>query len=62
MIPNGNDRRPPREPRPQSPQLTLRVALLGALAVVLFATIFFRLWVLQVLSTEAYQTEATPTP
>jgi penicillin-binding protein 2 len=53
-----SDRRPPREPRPQSPQLTLRVALFGGLAVVLFTVIFFRLWVLQVLSTDQYQSEA----
>ncbi len=54
----GNERRPPREPRPQSPQLTVRVALFGAIAVVLFGVLFFRLWVLQVLSTDRYQTEA----
>jgi penicillin-binding protein 2 len=52
-------RREPREPRPQSPQLTLRVALLGGVAVLLFTVIFFRLWVLQVLSSERYRTVAT---
>ena len=50
--------RPPREGRPQSVQLALRVAMLGGLAVVLFAVLFFRLWVLQVLSAERYQTAA----
>jgi penicillin-binding protein 2 len=50
--------RQPREGRPQSVQLALRVAMLGGLAVVLFAVLFFRLWVLQVLSAERYQTAA----
>jgi penicillin-binding protein 2 len=50
--------RPPREGRPQSVQLALRVAMLGGLAVVLFAVLFFRLWVLQVLSAERYETAA----
>jgi penicillin-binding protein 2 len=35
---------------PITPQLAWRVALLGAIAFVLFATVFFRLWSLQVLS------------
>jgi penicillin-binding protein 2 len=51
-------RRPPREERPQSPQLTLRVAALGGVAVILFVVLFFRLWVLQVLSAERYQQAA----
>ena len=51
-------RRPPREGRPQSVQLALRVAMLGGIAVLLFAVLFFRLWVLQVLSAESYQTAA----
>ena len=43
----------PSEPRaPVSPQLALRVAILGALAMAMFAIIFFRLWYLQVLSGE----------
>ena len=50
--------RPPREGRPQSVQLALRVAMLGGLAVVLFAVLFFRLWVLQVLSAERYVSAA----
>jgi penicillin-binding protein 2 len=44
-----------REQRPQSVQLTLRIALLGAVAACLFALLFFRLWVLQVLSAETYR-------
>ena len=51
-------RRSPREGRPQSVQLALRVAMLGGIAVLLFAVLFFRLWVLQVLSAESYQTAA----
>ena len=35
---------------PITPQLAWRVAVLGAVAFVLFATVFFRLWSLQVLS------------
>jgi penicillin-binding protein 2 len=48
-----------RDPRiPVSPQLALRVAVLGALAMAMFAIIFFRLWYLQVLSGEQYVQEA----
>jgi penicillin-binding protein 2 len=43
------DRRPPI-----TPQLAVRVAILGGFAFVLFATIFFRLWFLQVLSGDDY--------
>src|SRR5437016_13582794 len=47
------------EPRlPVSPQLALRVAILGGLAMALFAVIFFRLWYLQVLSGEKYVQQA----
>jgi penicillin-binding protein 2 len=49
---------PPREERPQSPQLALRVALFGAVAVLLFSLLFFRLWVLQVLAADKYRTAA----
>jgi penicillin-binding protein 2 len=35
---------------PITPQLAWRIAVLGAIAFVLFATVFFRLWSLQVLS------------
>ena len=45
-------------PRPISPQLALRVAVLGGVAVVLFAVVFFRLWYLQVLSGNDYVSQA----
>ena len=49
----------PREPRiPVSPQLALRVAIIGGVAMVMFGVIFFRLWFLQVLSGEQYVTQA----
>ena len=51
-------RRPERPRLPVSPQLALRVAILGGLALVLFAIIFFRLWYLQVLSGEQYVQQA----
>jgi penicillin-binding protein 2 len=41
-----------------SPSLALRVAILGGLALVMFAVIFFRLWYLQVLSGDHYLAEA----
>jgi len=41
---------PPGSRTPITPALALRVAVLGGLALVLFAIIFFRLWYLQVLS------------
>jgi penicillin-binding protein 2 len=48
-----------RDPRiPVSPQLALRVAVLGGLAMAMFAIIFFRLWYLQVLSGEQYVQQA----
>jgi penicillin-binding protein 2 len=39
-------------------RLALRIALFGGLAVVLFAVLFFRLWLLQVLDGEKYLAEA----
>ncbi len=39
---------------PMTPQLALRVAVIGGVALVLFALIFFRLWFLQVLSGSDY--------
>jgi penicillin-binding protein 2 len=50
----------PSDPRipPVSPQMALRVAVLGTLAMVMFAIIFFRLWYLQVLSGEQYVRQA----
>jgi penicillin-binding protein 2 len=41
-----------------TPGLALRVAILGGIALVLFAIIFFRLWYLQVLSGDRYLAEA----
>ena len=43
---------------PMTPQLALRVAMIGGLALLLFAIIFFRLWFLQVLSGSKYVAEA----
>jgi len=43
---------------PVSPQMALRVAILGGIAVVMFGVIFFRLWYLQVLTGEQYVQEA----
>ena len=47
------DRRPPI-----TPQLAVRVAVLGGMAFVLFAIIFFRLWFLQVLTGDDYVSQA----
>ncbi len=44
-----------QEDRPQmSPQLARRVAIVGTLSLALFAILFFRLWFLQVLSSDQY--------
>src|SRR5215211_3962650 len=48
-----DDRRPPI-----TPQLAVRVAVLGGVAFVLFAIIFFRLWFLQVLTGDDYVVQA----
>jgi penicillin-binding protein 2 len=49
----------PNDPRtPVAPQLALRVAVLGAFALVMFGIIFFRLWYLQVLTGEQYVQKA----
>ena len=51
---------PPEERRPPlTPQLALRVAIVGSFALGLFAIIFFRLWFLQVLSGDQYVKAAT---
>jgi penicillin-binding protein 2 len=50
---NVDDRRPPI-----TPQLAIRVAVLGGIALALFAVVFFRLWFLQVLSGEQYVSQA----
>src|ERR671923_1764699 len=41
-----------------TPALALRIAILGGIALVLFAIIFFRLWYLQILSGDRYLAEA----
>ncbi len=41
-----------------TPQLALRVAVIGSLALMMFALIFFRLWFLQVLSGSQYVAQA----
>jgi penicillin-binding protein 2 len=46
------------EPYRLTPQLALRVAILGFLALALFAVLFLRLWALQVLSGERYLAQA----
>src|SRR4029453_3445668 len=51
--------RPPPERRlVVTPQLAIRVAILGGIALVLFAVVFFRLWYLQILSGDRYLAEA----
>ena len=51
---------PPEDRRPtMTPQLALRVAIVGSFALGLFAIIFFRLWFLQVLSGDQYVKAAT---
>ena len=45
---------PQEERPPMSPQLALRVAMVGTVALALFAILFFRLWFLQVLSSDQY--------
>jgi len=44
--------------RPRGSRLSLRVAVLGGVAVALFAVLFFRLWNLQVLDGDKYLAEA----
>jgi penicillin-binding protein 2 len=53
MPPPIEDRRPPI-----TPQLAVRVAVLGGVAFVAFAIIFFRLWFLQVLTGDDYVSQA----
>ena len=48
-----NERRPTL-----TPQLAFRIAVIGGIALVMFAVIFFRLWYLQVLSGDNYVAEA----
>jgi len=44
--------------RQLTPQLALRVAIIGGIALVAFGVVFFRLWYLQVLSGDKYKNEA----
>jgi penicillin-binding protein 2 len=53
MVEPAADRR-----TPITPQLALRVAIFGGVALALFAIVFFRLWYLQVLSGDKYLAEA----
>ena len=53
MMEPAGERRPPI-----TPQLALRVAIFGGVALALFAIVFFRLWYLQVLSGDKYLAEA----
>jgi penicillin-binding protein 2 len=50
--------RPIDRQAPLSPQLAVRVAMLGGLALVLFGIVLFRLWFLQVLSGDQYVAQA----
>jgi penicillin-binding protein 2 len=51
--------RPPPERRlVVTPQLAIRIAILGGIALVLFAVVFFRLWYLQILSGDRYLAQA----
>jgi penicillin-binding protein 2 len=54
MIQSPDERRPPI-----TPQLAVRVAILGGVALALFAIVFFRLWFLQVLSGDQYLAQAS---
>ena len=54
MIQAPEGRRPPL-----TPQLALRVAIIGSFALAMFAVIFFRLWFLQVLSGDKYLAQAS---
>lgn len=53
MIEPPDDRR-----APVSPQLALRVAVMGVIALGLFGIVFFRLWFLQILSGDQYLAQA----
>src|SRR4051794_37523069 len=53
MLQPSDERRPPI-----TPQLALRVAIMGAFALALFAIVFFRLWYLEVLSGDRYLAQA----
>jgi penicillin-binding protein 2 len=46
------------EPYRVTPQMAIRIAILGVVAIALFAALFLRLWALQVISGERYLEEA----
>jgi penicillin-binding protein 2 len=52
---------PGRPNLPIAPGLAVRVTIIGAVALALFAIIFFRLWYLQILTGEKYVKEASQT-
>jgi penicillin-binding protein 2 len=54
MIQVPDERRPPL-----TPQLAMRVAVIGGVALTMFAIVFFRLWFLQVLDGQAYLKQAS---
>ncbi|HEY0631075.1 MAG TPA: penicillin-binding protein 2 [Thermoleophilaceae bacterium] len=51
-------RNPDERRGPITPQLALRVAIIGGVCLVMFGVVFFRLWYLQVLSGDKYLAEA----
>ena len=51
-------RNPDERRGPITPQLALRVAIIGGVCLVMFGIVFFRLWYLQVLSGDHYLAEA----
>jgi penicillin-binding protein 2 len=57
LVPSSSDREPAESP-PQTPQLALRVAVMGVVALALFGVLVFRLWAVQVLASPSYQTAA----
>ena len=48
--------------RQLTPQLALRVAIIGGVALVAFGLVFFRLWYLQVLTAKGTPAEAAQVP
>ena len=46
------------EPHRLTPQMAMRIAILGAFALALFAALFFRLWALQILAGDKYRNAA----
>ncbi|MEA2436781.1 MAG: penicillin-binding protein 2 [Thermoleophilaceae bacterium] len=51
-------RNPDERRGPITPQLAIRVAIIGGVCLVMFGVVFFRLWYLQVLSGDKYLAEA----